>query len=79
MINDIDEVKNQCKHLNSGISFAKDLVGAPPNSASPQQIADLAKDLDFSQNYIRSILKGEYVLSPKKAFIIRKKYEKEIT
>jgi plasmid maintenance system antidote protein VapI len=42
-------------------------------------IADLAKDLDFSQNYIRSILKGEYVLSPKKAFIIRKKYEKEIT
>jgi leucyl aminopeptidase len=45
MINDIDEVKNQCKHLNSGISFAKDLVGAPPNSASPQQIADLAKDM----------------------------------
>jgi plasmid maintenance system antidote protein VapI len=42
-------------------------------------IEDLARDLNFSKNYIRCILKGTHLLSPDKAFIIRKKYEKEIT
>jgi len=31
--------------ISSGVDFAKDLVGAPPNSADPYVIASLAKDI----------------------------------
>lgn len=42
-------------------------------------IEDLAKDLSCSKSYIICILKGVHLLTTDKAFIIRKKYEKEIT
>jgi len=40
-------------------------------------IQDLAKELSCSVVYIRSILKGDFVLSSDKSMLLRKKYERE--
>ena len=40
-------------------------------------IQDLAKELSCSVVYIRSILKGDFILSSDKSMLLRKKYERE--
>ena len=40
-------------------------------------IQDLAKELSCSVVYIRSILKGDLILSSDKSMLLRKKYERE--
>ncbi len=45
LIADATELNTAAKQIASGVSFAKDLVGAPPNSKFPQQIAALASEL----------------------------------
>ena len=40
-------------------------------------IQDLSKELSCSVVYIRSILKGYFILSSDKSMLLRKKYERE--
>lgn len=47
---DLDITHKLTEMIASGVNFAKDLVGAPPNSKTPVVIADLARDMAKTHN-----------------------------